>query len=191
MTVNLEQERLALQGKHNLYDSLAAGISANIVGVKSEVICQCLQDFQGVEHRLEKVTTINGVLYVNDSKATNVDACYYALDSIHTPVVLIIGGKDKGNDYSEIIPMVKQKCRALVYLGADNTKLHDNFDSLGIPVVDTSSMADCVTECHRLAQPGDTVLLSPCCASFDLFHNMEERGMMFKDLVKKLKDITE
>ena len=191
MPVNLEQERLALQGKHNLYDSLAAGISANIVGVKSEVICQCLQDFQGVEHRLEKVTTINGVLYVNDSKATNVDACYYALDSIHTPVVLIIGGKDKGNDYSEIIPMVKQKCRALVYLGADNTKLHDNFDSLGIPVVDTSSMADCVTECHRLAQPGDTVLLSPCCASFDLFHNMEERGMMFKDLVKKLKDITE
>lgn len=191
MPVNLEQERLALQGKHNLYDSLAAGISANIVGVKSEVICQCLQDFQGVEHRLEKVTTINGVLYVNDSKATNVDACYYALDSIHTPVVLIIGGKDKGNDYSEIIPIVKQKCRALVYLGADNTKLHDNFDSLGIPVVDTSSMADCVTECHRLAQPGDTVLLSPCCASFDLFHNMEERGMMFKDLVKKLKDITE
>ena len=141
-----------------------------------------------MEHRLEKVTTIDQVLYVNDSKATNVDACYYALESMKTPVVLILGGKDKGNDYNEILPLVKKKCRALVYLGADNTKLHNFFDKTGIPVSDTHSMEDCVAECHRLAQPGDTVLLSPCCASFDLFHNMEERGRMFKDLVRQLKN---
>ena len=186
--INMEQEALALQGTHNLYDSLAAGISANIVGVDRDTICQCLHDFKGVEHRLEKVTTIDQVLYVNDSKATNVDACYYALESMKTPVVLILGGKDKGNDYNEILPLVKKKCRALVYLGADNTKLHNFFDKTGIPVSDTHSMEDCVAECHRLAQPGDTVLLSPCCASFDLFHNMEERGRMFKDLVRQLKN---
>lgn len=184
--INMEQEGLALQGTHNLYDSLAAGISANLVGVDGKVICQCLHDFKGVEHRLEKVATVNGVLYINDSKATNVDACYYALESIKTPIVLILGGKDKGNDYNEIKDLVRKKCRALVYLGADNQKLHDFFDGLGLPVSDTHSMADCVSECYRLAQPGDTVLLSPCCASFDLFNNMAERGRMFKDLVHQL-----
>lgn len=186
MPINMEQEDLALTGKHNLYDSLAAGISANLVGVDGKVICQCLHDFKGVEHRLEKVMCVNDVLYINDSKATNVDACYYALESMTSPVILILGGKDKGNDYNEIKDLVKKKCRALVYLGADNAKLHLFFDSLGLPVVDTHNMSDCVVACYRLAQPGDTVLLSPCCASFDLFHNMEERGDMFKEFVRKL-----
>lgn len=186
MPINMEQEDLALTGKHNLYDSLAAGISANLVGVDGKVICQCLHDFKGVEHRLEKVMCVNDVLYINDSKATNVDACYYALESMTSPVILILGGKDKGNDYNEIKDLVKKKCRALVYLGADNAKLHLFFDSLGLPVVDTHNMSDCVVACYRLAQPGDTVLLSPCCASFDLFHNMEERGDLFKEFVRKL-----
>ncbi len=184
--INMEQEDLALKGKHNLYDSLAAGISADFVGVDSNIIIKCLHDFKGVEHRLERVTTVDDVLYINDSKATNVDACYYALESMTSPTILILGGKDKGNDYNEIKDLVKQKCRALVYLGADNTKLHAFFDSFGLPVRDTHNMKDCVEACHALAQPGDTVLLSPCCASFDLFHNMEERGEMFKDLVRKL-----
>ena len=184
--INMEQESLALQGKHNLYNSLAAGISANLVGVKGNIICQCLHDFKGVEHRLEKVATVDDVLYINDSKATNVDACYYALESVKTPVVLILGGKDKGNDYNEIKDLVREKCRAIVFLGADNSKLHNFFDDMGITISDTHSMPDCVAECHRLAQPGDTVLLSPCCASFDLFNNMAERGRMFKDLVHQL-----
>ena len=184
--INMEQEDLALKGKHNLYDSLAAGISADFVGVDRNIIIKCLHDFKGVEHRLERVTTVDDVLYINDSKATNVDACYYALESMTSPTILILGGKDKGNDYNEIKDLVKQKCRALVYLGADNTKLHAFFDSFGLPVRDTHNMKDCVEACHALAQPGDTVLLSPCCASFDLFHNMEERGEMFKDLVRKL-----
>jgi UDP-N-acetylmuramoylalanine--D-glutamate ligase len=184
--INMEQESLALQGKHNLYNSLAAGISANLVGVKGNIICQCLHDFKGVEHRLEKVATVDDVLYINDSKATNVDACYYALESVKTPVVLILGGKDKGNDYNEIKDLVREKCRAIVFLGADNSKLHNFFDGMGITISDTHSMPDCVAECHRLAQPGDTVLLSPCCASFDLFNNMAERGRMFKDLVHQL-----
>ena len=184
--INMEQESLALQGKHNLYNSLAAGISANLVGVKGNIICQCLHDFKGVEHRLEKVATVDDVLYINDSKATNVDACYYALESVKTPVVLILGGNDKGNDYNEIKDLVREKCRAIVFLGADNSKLHNFFDDMGITISDTHSMPDCVAECHRLAKPGDTVLLSPCCASFDLFNNMAERGRMFKDLVHQL-----
>jgi UDP-N-acetylmuramoylalanine--D-glutamate ligase len=183
---NMEQESLALTGKHNLYNSLAAGISADISGIKNEVIRQSLSDFEGVEHRLEKVTRVRGVQYVNDSKATNVDACWYALESMTTPTVLILGGKDKGNDYSAIYDLVKKKCRALVFLGADNSKLHGCFDSFGLPVEDTHNMKDCVAACYRLAQPGDTVLLSPCCASFDLFKNMEDRGEQFKALVRAL-----
>lgn len=137
-----------------------------------------------MEHRLEKVGKFDGVYYVNDSKATNVDACWYALESMTTPTILIIGGKDKGNDYNQIKDLVKQKCAGIVYLGADNQKLHDNFDELGIPVRDTHSMKDCVAACKELAKPGDTVLLSPCCASFDLFKNMEDRGEQFKALVR-------
>ena len=183
---NMEQEELSLTGRHNIYNSLAAGLAGNIAGIKKEVIRQSLSDFPGVEHRLEKVTVVRGVQYVNDSKATNVDACWYALDSMKTKVVLILGGKDKGNDYDPIKPLVSEKCSALVYLGADNQKLHDNFDSLGIPVRDTHSMKECIAACYELAQPGETVLLSPCCASFDLFKNMEDRGEQFKALARNL-----
>ena len=183
---NMEQESLSLSGKHNIYNSLAAGIATNVAGIKNEVIRKSLSDFPGVEHRLEKVAKVRGVQYINDSKATNVDACWYALESMNTKVVLIIGGKDKGNDYEQIKPLVKEKCTALVYLGADNTKLHENFDSLGITIRDTHSMKECVEACYELANPGDTVLLSPCCASFDLFKNMEDRGEQFKTLVRNL-----
>ena len=183
---NMEQEALSLSGKHNIYNSLAAGIATNIAGIKKEVIRKSLSDFPGVEHRLEKVTKVGGVQYINDSKATNVDACWYALESMKTPTILIVGGKDKGNDYDAIKPLVKEKCVGLVYLGADNKKLHDNFDNMGIPVRDTHSMKECVEACYEMAKPGDTVLLSPCCASFDLFKNMEDRGEQFKTLVRNL-----
>ena len=183
---NMEQEQLSLTGKHNIYNSLAAGIASNIAGIKKEVIRKSLSDFPGVEHRLEKVCTVRGVQYINDSKATNVDACWYALESMKTKVVLIIGGKDKGNDYGPIKPLVREKCSAIVYLGADNQKLHDNFDQMGIPVRDTHSMKECMAACYELAKPGETVLLSPCCASFDLFKNMEDRGEQFKELARNL-----
>jgi UDP-N-acetylmuramoylalanine--D-glutamate ligase len=183
---NMEQEALSLTGKHNIYNSLAAGIASNISGIKKEVIRKSLGDFPGVEHRLEKVCSVRGVQYVNDSKATNVDACWYALESMNTKVILIIGGKDKGNDYNAIKDLVKEKCAGLVYLGADNTKLHNFFDPLGIPVRDTHSMKECVEACYEMAEPGMTVLLSPCCASFDLFKNMEDRGEQFKTLVRAL-----
>ena len=183
---NMEQESLSLTGRHNIYNSLAAGLAANIAGIKKESIRKSLSDFPGVEHRLEKVCDVRGVHYVNDSKATNVDACWYALESMKTRVVLIIGGKDKGNDYEPIKPLIREKCSALVYLGADNTKLHQNFDEMGIPVRDTHSMRECMEACYELAQPGETVLLSPCCASFDLFKNMEDRGEQFKEIARSL-----
>lgn len=183
---NMEQESLSLTGKHNIYNSLAAGIASNISGIKKEDIRKSLSNFPGVEHRLEKVCKVAGVQYINDSKATNVDACWYALESMRTPTILIIGGKDKGNDYSAIKDLVKEKCVGLVYLGADNKKLHDNFDSLGIPTRDTHSMKECIEACYEMAKAGDTVLLSPCCASFDLFKNMEDRGEQFKTLVRAL-----
>ena len=183
---NMEQEALALTGKHNIYNSLAAGIASNLSGIKKEVIRKSLSDFPGVAHRLEKVCKVGGVQYINDSKATNVDACWYALESVTTPVVLILGGLDKGNDYNEIKDLVIEKCRGLVFLGADNAKLHEFFDPLGIPTADTQSMRDCVDACYSMAQPGDTVLLSPCCASFDLFQNMADRGNQFKEMVRNL-----
>lgn len=183
---NMEQEELSLTGTHNIYNSLAAGIASDISGIKKDVIRKALMSFKGVEHRLEKVAVVGGVTYINDSKATNVDACWYALESMKTPTILIIGGKDKGNDYEPIKKLIQKKCRALVYLGADNSKLHENFDHLGVQVRDTNSMKACVEACYELAQPGDTVLLSPCCASFDLFRNMEDRGEQFKTLVKNL-----
>ena len=182
----MPQEDMSLSGKHNIYNSLAAGLACNIAGIDQETIHKGLSDFPGVEHRLEKVGKFGGVYYVNDSKATNVDACWYALESMKTPTILIVGGKDKGNDYNQIKELVKQKCVGIVYLGADNKKLHDNFDELGIPVCDTHSMIDCVKACQELAKPGDTVLLSPCCASFDLFKNMEDRGEQFKNLVRAI-----
>lgn len=186
MPFNMEQESLSLHGKHNMYNSLAAGIASRLAGVSDHKLKESLSDFEGVEHRLEKVATVGGVHYINDSKATNVDACWYALESMTTPTILILGGKDKGNDYESIKDLVKQKCTALVFLGADNTKLHNSFGSMGLPIYDTHSMKECIEACTRIARPGDTVLLSPCCASFDLFKNMEDRGEQFKTLVRNL-----
>ena len=183
---NMEQEELALRGRHNLYNSLAAGITADLAGVSNEQIRKGLSDFAGVEHRLEKVGRVRGIDFVNDSKATNVNACWYALDSMTQPTVLILGGKDKGNDYSEIFDLVKEKCIGLVFLGVDNTKLHAAFDDFGLPIADVRSMKDCVDECYKMAKPGSCVLLSPCCASFDLFKNMEDRGEQFRECVKNL-----
>ena len=183
---NMEQESLSLRGKHNMYNSLAAGIAARISGIDDASLRQSLSDFEGVEHRLQKVARVGGVQYINDSKATNVDACWYALESMTTPTILIIGGKDKGNDYNAIKELVQKKCAGLVYLGADNTKLHNFFDGMGIPVADTNNMKDCVEACSRMAKPGYTVLLSPCCASFDLFKNMEDRGEQFCEQVRNL-----
>lgn len=190
MAFEIPLSELSLPGKHNLRNCLAAAMAALAAGVPSEVVKQCLRDFPGVEHRLEKAGTHRGVHYINDSKATNVDACFVALDAQTTPVVLIVGGRDKGNDYSVLNDLVRQKCRALVFLGADNAPLHAAFGALaaeaGIAIADTHSMADCVAACVELAHEGDTVLLSPCCASFDLFKNMEDRGEQFKHLVSRL-----
>lgn len=183
---NMEQEDLALTGKHNLYNSLAAGITANISGIRKDIIREGLMTFKGVEHRLEKVANVKGVSYINDSKATNVNSCFYALQSMKTPTILILGGKDKGNDYNEIKELVEEKCVGLVYMGLHNEKLHDFFDPMGLPVRDVQSMKDAVQACYEMAKPGDTVLLSPCCASFDLFKSYEDRGEQFKACVKAL-----
>ena len=183
---NMEQEDLALTGTHNLFNSMAAGISANIAGIKKECIREALSDFKGVEHRLEKAGVVNEVNYINDSKATNVNSCWYALKSMKTKTILILGGKDKGNDYNEIADLVKEKCSGLVYLGLHNEKLHDFFDKFGLPVADVQSMKDAVDAATKMAKPGETVLLSPCCASFDLFKSYEDRGDQFKECVKNL-----
>ena len=184
---NMEQEELALHGTHNLYNSLAAGISANLAGIRKEYIRKALSDFKGVEHRLEKVATVRGVNFINDSKATNVNSCWYALQSMTGKTVLILGGKDKGNDYTEIEDLVREKCSALVYLGLHNEKLHDFFDRLGLPVADVQTgMKDAVEAAFKLAKKGETVLLSPCCASFDLFKSYEDRGEQFKVCVRAL-----
>ena len=184
---NMEQEELALTGTHNLYNSLAAGISANVAGIDKADIRKALSDFEGVPHRLEYVATVRDVRFVNDSKATNVNSCWYALQSMKTPVVLILGGKDKGNDYREIEDLVRQKCRALVFLGLHNEKLHAFFDPMGLPVAEVQTgMKDAVEAAYRLARRGDTVLLSPCCASFDLFQSYEDRGDQFKACVRAL-----
>lgn len=183
---NMELEELSLTGKHNLYNSMAAGISANVAGIRKETIREALGSFTGVEHRLEKVAKVNGVEYINDSKATNVNSCWYALQSMKTKTVLILGGKDKGNDYNEIADLVKEKCSALIFLGADNSKLQEFFGTFGLPLYDTHSMQECVEQAYRIARSGETVLLSPCCASFDLFKSYEERGRMFKECVCRL-----
>jgi len=183
---NMEQEKLALTGTHNLYNSLAAGISANLAGITKENIRKALSDFHGVEHRLEKVARVRGIEFINDSKATNVNSCWYALQSMPTKTVLILGGTDKGNDYSEIADLVREKCRALVFLGVDNSKLHAFFDGFGLPVADVKSMKEAVNAAYKMAEKGDTVLLSPCCASFDLFKNYEDRGDQFKEQVRSL-----
>lgn len=183
---NMEQESLALRGKHNLYNSMAAGISASIAGIRSDTIRKALQSFQGVEHRLERVARVGGVDFINDSKATNVNSCWYALQSMPVKCVLILGGKDKGNDYTEIEPLVREKCVGLVYLGLHNEKLHSFFDPMGLPVADVQSMPDAVKAAYGMAKKGQIVLLSPCCASFDLFKSYEDRGEQFKNCVRAL-----
>lgn len=183
---NMEQEELALTGTHNLFNSMAAGISANIAGIRKECIREALSDFKGVEHRLEKVTRVRGVDYINDSKATNVNSCWYALSSMKTKTVLILGGKDKGNDYNEIAGLVKEKCSGLIFLGLHNEKLHAFFDGFGLPIADVQSMKDAVDAAYHMAKKGETVLLSPCCASFDLFKSYEDRGEQFKKCVRNL-----
>lgn len=183
---NMEQEELALTGTHNLFNSMAAGISANIAGIRKECIREALSDFKGVEHRLEKVIRVRGVDYINDSKATNVNSCWYALSSMKTKTVLILGGKDKGNDYNEIAGLVKEKCSGLIFLGLHNEKLHAFFDGFGLPIADVQSMKDAVDAAYHMAKKGETVLLSPCCASFDLFKSYEDRGEQFKECVRNL-----
>ncbi len=182
----IPRDRLALQGLHNLYNSMAAGLSASLFHVRNDVVKAALEDFEAVEHRLEFVAEIDGVRYINDSKATNVNSTWYALESMVKPTVLILGGKDKGNDYNEILPFVKEKVKAIVCMGADNRKLLDFFSGQVPAIVDTHSIGDAVAACRRLAEKGDTVLLSPCCASFDLFKSYEDRGEQFKQQVRAL-----
>ena len=177
---------LALQGIHNTYNSMAAGLAASIVNVRKESIRQSLQDFQGVEHRLEYVATVKNIRFINDSKATNVNSCWYALQSMKTPVVLILGGTDKGNDYNEIEKLVLEKVKGLVFLGVDNKALHSFFDGKIAKIQDVTSMEDAVKTAFQMGKDGDTVLLSPCCASFDLFKSYEDRGLQFKSWVRNL-----
>ena len=185
--LRIKTEEITIKGKHNMYNSMAAAVAANIMGVKNETIRRSLATFQGVEHRLEYVATIRGVRYINDSKATNVNSCWYALQSMKTPVVLILGGTDKGNDYSEIADLVREKVHTLIFMGLDNKKLNEYFGlNSNCKIVDTDNLADAVKAAYEVAQKGDTVLLSPCCASFDLFKNYEDRGEQFKEAVKKL-----
>ena len=179
-------KELALQGMHNTYNSMAAGLAASIVNVRKESIRQSLQDFQGVEHRLEYVATVKNVRFINDSKATNVNSCWYALQSMKTPVILILGGTDKGNDYSEIEELVIANVKGLIFMGMDNSPLHKFFDGKITNIIDVQSMEDAVTKAYKMANEGETVLLSPCCASFDLFKNYEDRGNQFKNCVRNL-----
>ncbi len=177
---------ISIKGRHNTLNSMAAGLTATILNIRKENIRQSFHDFKGVEHRLEYVATVKDVKYINDSKATNVNSCWYALQSIQTPIVLILGGKDKGNDYSEIEELVKEKVSTLIFLGADNSKLRKFFDGKIEKIIDVNSMESCVKEAYKVAKPGETVLLSPCCASFDLFTSYEDRGTQFKKFVKEL-----
>lgn len=186
-SLKMPRNHLALHGLHNLYNSMAAGLSACLLDIRKEDIRRALEDFEGVEHRLEYVATVNGVRYINDSKATNVNSCWYALESMPKGVVLILGGKDKGNDYTEIESLVKEKVKAIVCMGKDNAKLLDFFTGKVDAIYDTHSLQDAVDTCAAIAASGDTVLLSPCCASFDLFSSYEDRGRQFKDAVKRLK----
>ncbi len=179
-------KELALKGMHNTYNSMAAGLAASIVNVRKESIRQSLQDFQGVEHRLEYVATVKNVRFINDSKATNVNSCWYALQSMKTPVILILGGTDKGNDYSEIEELVIANVKGLIFMGLDNSPLHKFFDGKITNIIDVQSMEDAVKTAYKMANEGETVLLSPCCASFDLFKNYEDRGNQFKNCVRNL-----
>lgn len=186
-SMKMPRADLALNGLHNVYNSMAAGLSACFLDLKKDDIRDALSDFTGVEHRLEYTATIDGVEWINDSKATNVNSCYYALEAMRRPTVLILGGKDKGNDYTEILPLVKEKVKAIVAMGLHNEKIVEFFTP-HVQVVDTDNLDDAIAACRSLATDGDTVLLSPCCASFDLFKSYEDRGRQFKAKVMELKD---
>ena len=177
---------LALEGKHNIKNAMAATAVAQLLNIRKQTIRESLTNFQGVEHRLEKVLKIQGVQYINDSKATNVNSVFYALDSMNAPTVWIVGGVDKGNDYDELMPLVREKVKAIVCLGADNTKIINAFNNVVDVMVETTSMSEAVQLAQRLAEKGDSVLLSPACASFDLFENYEDRGKQFKQAVHNL-----
>ncbi|MCR5519591.1 MAG: UDP-N-acetylmuramoyl-L-alanine--D-glutamate ligase [Bacteroidales bacterium] len=181
-------KELALGGKHNVYNSMAAALAAKAAGIDNEVIRNSLKTFTAVEHRLEPVLSVGGVLYINDSKATNVDAAWYALECQKKPVVWIVGGKDKGNDYSVLNELVKEKVKAIVCLGVDNSKIHAAFEDIvgSDKICDTKSADEAVKACAAFAEAGDVVLLSPCCASFDLFNSYEDRGTQFKEAVRRL-----
>jgi UDP-N-acetylmuramoylalanine--D-glutamate ligase len=182
----METSQIALEGKHNMKNAMAATSVAQLMHIRKQTIRESLSNFQGVEHRLEKVLKIQNVLYINDSKATNVNATFFALDSMTTPTVWILGGVDKGNDYSELMALVNEKVKAIICLGVDNKKIIDAFGNIVDMMVEVSSMHDAVNTARHIAEKGDTVLLSPACASFDLFENYEDRGNQFKEEVKNL-----
>ena len=185
-TFTMPINELALEGKHNIKNAMAATAVAQLLNIRKQTIRESLTNFQGAEHRLEKVLKIQGVQYINDSKATNVNSVFYALDSMTTPTVWIVGGVDKGNDYDELMPLVREKVKAIVCLGVDNNKISNAFNNVVDVMVETTSMAEAVQIAKRLAEKGDTVLLSPACASFDLFDSYEDRGKRFKQAVYNL-----
>jgi UDP-N-acetylmuramoylalanine--D-glutamate ligase len=182
----MDTEYIALEGKHNLKNAMAATSVARILQIRKETIRESLSNFQGVEHRLEKVLKIQNVQYINDSKATNVNSVFFALDSMNTPTVWIVGGVDKGNDYHELMSLVREKVKAIICLGIDNKKIIDAFGNVVDIMVEVDNMNEAVRMAQRLSEKGDTVLLSPACASFDLFESYEDRGKQFKQAVKKL-----
>lgn len=184
--LNMNLEALALQGKHNTYNSMAAAVASKIVNVRNEKIKESLSDFAGVEHRLEFVANVHGIAFINDSKATNINSTWYALESINNPIVWICGGRDKGNDYNELLTLVKSKVKAIVCLGVDNTKIKAAFAETVETIEEYVTARDAVEAAYNLAQKDDVVLLSPACASFDLFENYEDRGRQFKQAVKRL-----
>ena len=185
-TFKMTTEALSLEGKHNLKNTMAAATVAKLVGIRKEMIRESIETFQGAPHRLEKVLKIHHVQYINDSKATNVNATYYALDSMTTPTVWIVGGEDKGNDYRPLMPLVREKVKAIICLGLDNSKIKDAFHNVVDLFVETYAMSEAVKVAYKIAERGDTVLLSPACASFDLFRNYEDRGNQFKEAIKNL-----
>lgn len=179
-------EKLALQGKHNQYDSMAAAISARLTDIKSNVLKDSLSDFVNAEHRLETVARVHGMDFINDSKATNVNSTWYALETINSKIIWIAGGQDKGNDYSELTALVSEKVKAIICLGVDNSKIRKTFKGFVSEIIETTDMWDAVQLAYRLGSPGDVVLLSPACASFDLYENYEDRGNQFKKAVVNL-----
>ena len=185
-TFTMTIQELALQGKHNLYNSMASGVAAKLLDIRNETLKQSMSDFKNAPHRLEHVARIQGIEFINDSKATNVNSTWYALESINTPIIWIAGGVDKGNDYSMLTQLVKDRVRAIVCLGTDNSKIHEAFGNVVDIIVNTASAKEAAEVSYHLGKKGDTVLLSPACASFDLFKNYEDRGQQFMDAVKEL-----